>query len=38
MGEIPKNIFAVGCPSIDALVSEKETHRDKILKNLKLIF
>lgn len=36
MGEIPKNIFAVGCPSIDALVSEKETHRDKILKKFKI--
>ena len=23
MGEIPKNIYVVGCPSIDSLLSEK---------------
>ena len=36
MGEVSKNIFAVGCPSIDALVYEKEIHRNKILKKFKI--
>lgn len=36
MGEVSKNIFAVGCPSIDALVCEKEIHRTKILKKFKI--
>lgn len=33
MGEVPKNIFPVGCPSIDALKNEKKVNRLKILKN-----
>tara|TARA_A100001011_G_scaffold283866_1_gene294276 strand:+ start:1460 stop:2599 length:1140 start_codon:yes stop_codon:yes gene_type:complete len=32
LGEIPKNIFSVGCPSIDALFSEKNINK-KIIKN-----
>ena len=36
MGEVPKNIFTVGCPSIDALISEKEINRNKLLKKFKI--
>ena len=32
MGEIKKNIFVVGCPSIDALVKESEVSREIIKK------
>jgi len=37
LGEIPKNIFPVGCPSIDALFSEKKVNNKIIKKNLILI-
>jgi GDP/UDP-N,N'-diacetylbacillosamine 2-epimerase (hydrolysing) len=36
MGEIKKNIFAVGCPSIDALKSEKLITHKKIFAKFKL--
>lgn len=32
MGEISKNIYAVGCPSIDALMQEKDTSKKTIIK------
>ena len=38
MGEISKNIFVVGCPSIDALKQEKDEEFIKIKKKLKLIY
>ena len=36
LGEISKNIFAVGCPSIDALNSEKKISKKTIIKKLKI--
>ena len=36
MGEMPKYIFPVGCPSIDALISEKLVSREKILEKFKI--
>ena len=36
MGEVPKNIFPVGCPSIDALKNEKDLEHRKILKKFKI--
>ena len=36
MGEIKKNIFVVGCPSIDALKSEKQITQKKIFAKFKL--
>ena len=36
MGEVPKNIFPVGCPSIDALKNEKDLDHGKILKKFKI--
>ncbi len=36
MGEIPHNIFPVGCPSIDALVTEKIVPKKKIQKKFKI--
>lgn len=36
MGEIPKNIYVVGCPSIDSLLSEKTLSRSFILKKFKI--
>jgi UDP-hydrolysing UDP-N-acetyl-D-glucosamine 2-epimerase len=32
MGEISKNIFTVGCPSIDALMQEKSTSKEIFMK------
>lgn len=32
MGELKNNIFAVGCPSLDALFAEKNYNRNEILK------
>ena len=32
MGELPKHIFPVGCPSIDALIYEKIISKEKIKK------
>ena len=36
MGEVSKNIFPVGCPSIDALKSEKTVNKSIILKNFNI--
>jgi GDP/UDP-N,N'-diacetylbacillosamine 2-epimerase (hydrolysing) len=36
LGEIPKNIFPVGCPSIDALLSEKLINKKLIKKKFKI--
>jgi len=36
LGEIPKNIFPVGCPSIDALFSEKKVNNKIIKKKLNI--
>ncbi len=36
MGEEPKNIFPVGCPSIDALNAEKSISKNIILKKFKI--
>ena len=36
MGEIPKNIYSVGCPSIDALLSEKTLTKKQILEKFKI--
>ena len=36
MGEVPKNIFAVGCPSIDALKNEKDLENSKVLKKFNI--
>tara|TARA_B100000579_G_scaffold317640_1_gene267210 strand:+ start:969 stop:2108 length:1140 start_codon:yes stop_codon:yes gene_type:complete len=36
LGEIPKNIFPVGCPSIDALLSENLLNKQSIMKRFKL--
>ena len=36
MGEISKDIHVVGCPSIDALLLEKELNLKKLLKKFKL--
>lgn len=36
MGEMAKNIFVVGCPSIDALKSEKKLSRKKIKKKFRI--
>ena len=36
LGEISKNIYTVGCPSIDALVSEKNISKKTIMKNFKI--
>jgi UDP-hydrolysing UDP-N-acetyl-D-glucosamine 2-epimerase len=36
MGERSKNIFNVGCPSIDALFLEKKTNPQEILKRFKI--
>tara|TARA_B100000780_G_C21118165_1_gene452624 strand:- start:503 stop:1642 length:1140 start_codon:yes stop_codon:yes gene_type:complete len=36
LGEIPKNIFPVGCPSIDALLSEKLINKELIKKKFKI--
>jgi UDP-hydrolysing UDP-N-acetyl-D-glucosamine 2-epimerase len=36
LGEIPKNIFPVGCPSIDALLSESLINKKLIKKKFKI--
>jgi len=36
LGEIPKNVFPVGCPSIDALLSEKLINKELIKKKFKI--
>ncbi len=36
LGEIPKNIFSVGCPSIDALLSEDLINKELIKKKFKI--
>jgi GDP/UDP-N,N'-diacetylbacillosamine 2-epimerase (hydrolysing) len=36
MGEVAKNIFVVGCPSIDALLSEKMLKKDIIKKKFNI--
>jgi len=36
LGEIPKNIFPVGCPSIDALLSENLINKKLIKKKIKI--
>ena len=36
LGEIPKNIFPVGCPSIDALLSENLINKKLIKKKFKI--
>ena len=36
MGEVPKNVYAVGCPSIDALLNEKDLSRAYILNKFKI--
>ena len=36
MGEIDKNVFAVGCPSLDALFAEKSLKKDHIFKKFKI--
>ena len=36
LGEVPKNIFPVGCPSIDALNSEKKLSKKIINKKFKI--
>ncbi len=36
MGEVPKNIYSVGCPSIDALISENLISKKKILTKFKI--
>ena len=36
MGEIKKNVFDVGCPSIDALFAEKDLGTKQILKKFKI--
>ena len=36
MGEIEKNIFIVGCPSLDALFAEKSIRKDQILKKFNI--
>ena len=39
MGEVPKNVYAVGCPSIDALLNEKDLSNAYIRVNkFKMIF
>ena len=36
LGEIPKNIYPVGCPSIDALLSEKLLSKQSIIRKFKI--
>lgn len=36
LGEIKKNIFIVGCPSLDALFAEKELSEKEIIKKFKI--
>ena len=36
LGEIPKNIYPVGCPSIDALLSENLLSNQSIIKKFKI--
>ena len=36
MGEVPKNVYAVGCPSIDALLNEKDLSHNYILNKFKI--
>lgn len=36
MGEIKKNVFVVGCPSLDALFAEKDLNRKEILKKFRI--
>lgn len=36
LGEIKKNIFIVGCPSLDALFAEKELSKKEIIKKFKI--
>ena len=36
LGEVPKNIYPVGCPSIDALNSEKKIPNNKIINKFKI--
>ena len=36
MGEIKNRVFAVGCPSLDALFAEKDLNRKEILKKFKI--
>ncbi len=36
LGEIPKNIYPVGCPSIDALLSEKLLSKESIIRKFKI--
>lgn len=36
MGELKENIFAVGCPSLDALFAEKNISRNEILKKFNI--
>jgi len=36
MGEVPKNIYAVGCPSIDALLNERDLSHNYILNKFKI--
>ena len=36
MGELRKNVFSVGCPSLDALFAEKNFSRNEIIKKFKI--
>jgi GDP/UDP-N,N'-diacetylbacillosamine 2-epimerase (hydrolysing) len=36
LGEVKKNIFIVGCPSLDALFAEKDLSRNEIIKKFKI--
>lgn len=36
MGEVPKNVYAVGCPSIDALLNERDLSQNYILSKFNI--
>ena len=36
LGEIPKNIYPVGCPSIDHTLSEKLLSKQSIIRKFKI--
>ncbi len=36
MGELKKNIYTVGCPSIDAILNEQELSAEYVLKKIKI--